>query len=296
MKKCFILILFALVAVAPLEAQFAKPLKNKKVGEGNGAVPWSLGITGAYGWNDMMYTATNTVKAVGYHAPNFGLSAEYNAFDGLAVGLDVSYAMRGTRKETTSTFLTDYSTTNSAHVSYEMTLRAVEARIPVTFYFGSSDILKPYVYLAPRVSVWLGDSIRWERTYDNDSYVPVVYKSAVNKDNITPYDISAVAGLGLCYRALVGHTHFFVKFDVAYGISVLNNFSQKEVNAANAAHDESAEAVQDPFVFHGWGDIEHEELGKRRLQNVEARLTFLIPLRKPLKDACAFDQGMKKPK
>ena len=294
MKKCFILMIFALMAVLPLEAQFAKPLKNKKVGEGRGLVPWNLGITGAYGWNDMIYTATNKVNAMGYHAPNFGLAVEYNAFNGLSVGLDVSYAMRGTRKETASTFLTDYSTTTSAHVNYEMTLRAVEARIPVTFYFGSSEVLKPYVYIAPRVSVWLGDSIRWERTYDNESYAPVVYKSAVNKDNITPFDISAVAGLGLCYRALVGNTHFFVKLDVAYGISVLSNFSQKEVNAANAVHDESAEAAQDPFVFHGWGDIEHEELGKRRLQNVEARLTILLPLRKHLKDACAFDQRMKK--
>lgn len=296
MKKCCILIILALMAVVPLEAQFAKPLKNKKVGEGNGVVPWSLGITGAYGWNDMIYSATDKVNAVGYHAPNFGLAVEYNSFDGLAVGLDVSYAMRGTRKETTSTFLTDYSNIASAHVNYEMTLRAIEARVPVTLYFGYNNTWKPYVYLAPRVSVWLGDSIRWERTYDNDSYAPLVYKSAVNKDNITPYDISAVAGLGLCYRAMVGSTPFFVKLDVGYGISVLSNFSQKEVNAANVAHGESAEIAQDPFAFHGWGDIEHEELGKRRLQNVEARLTFLIPLRKNLKDACAFEQGMRKPK
>ena len=286
MKKRFILIILVLTAVLPLEAQFAKPLKNKKVGEGNGVVPWSLGITGAYGWNDMIYTATNKVNAMGYHAPNFGLAAEYNVFNSLSVGLDVSYAMRGTRKETTSIFLTDYSTTASAHVNYEMTLRAIEARIPVTFYFGSNEVLKPYVYLAPRVSVWLGDSICWERTYDNESYAPVVYKSVVNKDNITPFDISAVAGLGICYRALVGNIPFFVKLDVAYGISVLSNFSRNEVQAS--------ETAQSSFVFHGWGDIEHENLGKRYLQNVDARLTLLIPLKKPLKDACAFDQRMKK--
>ena len=288
MKKCLILIILALTAVLPLEAQFAKPLKHKKVGEGNSALPWRIGVTGAYAWNDMIYTATDKVDAVGYHAPNFGVAAEYNVFNGLAVGLDVSYAMRGTRKETTSVFLTSYSTTATAHVNYEMTLRAIEARIPITLYLGANDNWKPYVYLAPRVSVWLGDSIRWERTYDNDSYAPVVFHSAVNNDNLKPYDIGAVAGIGISRRLLLGRTQMFVKLDVSYSISVLSNFSENEVQAAQDGK------VQSPFAFQGWGDIEHEELGRRHLQDVEARLTVLLPLRKHLKDACAFNQRMKK--
>ena len=58
----------------------------------------------------------------------------------------------------------------------------------------------------------------------------------------------------------------------------------------------SKQEVDESIPFQGWGDIEHETLGQRRLQNVEARLTLLLPLRKSLKDACAFDQQMKKSK
>ena len=97
-----------------------------------------------------------------------------------------------------------------------------------------------------------------------------------------PFVISAVVGLGSCSRIMLKQTRLFLKFDLSYGMSVLNNFSQQE--------------VEETVTFQGWGDIEHETLGQRRLQNVEARLTLLVPLRKSLKDACAFDQKMRKGK
>ena len=89
-------------------------------------------------------------------------------------------------------------------------------------------------------------------------------------------------GVGLCNRFMAGRTQFFLKLDLSYGLSVLSNFSEHEVD--------------EDVVFQGWGDIAHETLGQRRLQNVEARLTLMMPLGTYLKDACAFDQRMKKGK
>ena len=97
-----------------------------------------------------------------------------------------------------------------------------------------------------------------------------------------PYEIGAVAGFGLCSRILIQRTQFFLKFDLSYGINVLSDFAQHEVN--------------EDVAFYGWGDIEHETLGKRHLQDLEARLTLLIPFGKHLKDACAFDQQIRKGK
>ncbi len=285
MKRYNIILVLCLIAVLPLQAQFAKPLKARNSSYGNKS-HWSIGLTGSYAANDMIYTAMDAGEFHVYMAPTFGLAMEYNTMQPLAVGLDVSYVMRGTKESTSTVFLTDYSTTTSAHVNHEMSLKGIELRVPVTLYLGYSETIKPYVYLAPRVSIWLGDSIRWERTYDNDSYLPVVYTHAVDRSTIKPYDISMVGGLGLCSRIKAGQIQFFVKFDVNYGISLFSNFSDAEVNAANGG--------DIPFVFHGWGDIHHEKLGKRHLQNLEARLTLFIPLRKPLKDACAFEQNMKK--
>ena len=287
MKRFNIILLLCLIAVLPLQAQFAKPLKSRNVGYGNKS-HWSIGLTGSYAANDMIYSAMNEGAFRVFMGPTFGLAAEYNTMQSLAVGLDVSYVMRGTKEATSAVFLTSYNTTTFAHVNYEMSLKGVELRVPVTLYLGYSETIKPYVYLAPRVSIWLGDSIRWERTYDDESYLPVVYTHAVDRNTIKPYDVGMVGGLGLCSRVKLGHIQFFVKLDVNYGISLFSNFSDAEINAANGG--------EESFSFHGWGDIEHEELGKRYLQNLEARLTVFVPLRKPLKDACAFDQNMKKHK
>ena len=285
MKKSNIILALFLMVVLPLQAQFAKPLKPRNYGAANKS-HWYVGLTGSFAANDMIYTAMNAGKFQVYLGPTVGIAAEFNAMNGLAVGLDVSYVMRGTKESTSTTFLSDFNTLTSAHVNYEMSLKGVEMRVPVMLYFGSGDNLKPYVYLAPRVSLWLGDSIRWERTYDDASYAPVVYKHAVDKNTMRPYDISVVAGLGLCGRLMIGQMPLLLKLDLNYGISVMSTFSQDEIAAAT----EGSES----FVFHGWGDIEHEELGRRHLQNAEARLTILIPLKKRLQDACAFEQNMKR--
>lgn len=272
MKKRLVILLFGLCAVLSAQAQFAKPLKKKNASKG----AFSIGITGSYAANDMLYSAVSSSALRPFHAPTFGLAAEWNTMHRWAVGLDVSYAIRGDNKAFSTEFLTSYSTTTFAHVTYNMSLRGVELRIPVLYYFGDSEHLQPYVYVSPRFSLWLDGQYRWERVYDNESFAPVVFEGEMTTAMVSPLDISAMAGLGVCGRLKAGRMRLFVKFDLGYGISVINNFSRGEIN--------------EEVVFQGWGDIEHETLGMRYLQNVEARLTLLVSLKKPADDACDFNQ------
>lgn len=281
MKKLAFLLIFSLLSVASLQAQFAKPLKSKSLVCRNTS-PFSIGITGSFAANDMWYTAVSEAKLSPYLAPTAGLAFEWNTMQRVSVGLDASYAMRGTNEVFATEFLTSYTTTTFARVDYAMRMNAVEVRVPITLYLGYGETIRPYVYVAPRFDLWLNGDLSWKRTYDNESYTPVTYESELNKATIRPYDISAVAGVGICSRLMLRQTRIFLKFDLSYGMSALSNFSQQEVN--------------EEIPFQGWGDIEHETLGQRRLQNVEARLTLLLPLRNHLKDACAFDQQMKKSK
>lgn len=281
MKKLVFLLVLSLLSVASLKAQFAKPLKSKNFVCRNTS-PFSIGITGSFAANDMWYTAVSKTKISPYLAPTVGLAFEWNTMRRVSVGFDASYAMRGTNEVFATEFLTSYTTSTFARVDYAMRMNAVEVRIPITWYLGYDETFRPYIYIAPRFDLWLNGNLRWERTYDDESYAPVTYESELNKATMQPYDISAVAGVGLCSRIMVKQTRLFFKFDLSYGMSVLNNFSQQEM-------DES-------IPFQGWGDIEHETLGNRYLQNVEARLTLLVPMRKLLKDACAFDQKMRKGK
>ena len=279
MKKFIFILAFGLLSVVSMQAQFAKPLKNRNfVCRNTGSL--SMGLTGSFAANDMWYSAVGKSILTPYLAPTCGVALEWKTMQRVAVGLDASYAMRGTKEAFATEFMTSYSSTTFARVNYAMTLNGIEIRIPVSCYLGYGENVRPYLFVAPRFDLWLNGNARWERAYDNNSYQPLVYETELTKATAKPFDVSAVAGVGLCSRFLVSRTQFFVKFDLSYGISVLSNFSQHEVN--------------EDVTFHGWGDIDHETLGKRYLQNVEARLTLLMPLRKSLKDACAFDQRMKK--
>ena len=281
MKKQLVVLVFCVLSAISMQGQFAKPLKNVNYVCRNTS-PFSIGVTGSFAANDMQYSAVSKATLSPYLSPTGGIAVEWNTMRRFSIGLDASYAMRGTNEVFATEFLTSYSTTTFARVNYTMRMNAVEIRIPFTDYFGYDESIRPYVYVAPRFDLWLNGDLRWERTYDDDSYSPVLYESELTDVTIQPYEISAVAGVGLCNRIMIKRTQVYLKFDLSYGISVLSNFSQKEIDEA--------------IPFQGWGDIEHETLGQRRLQNVEARLTLLVPLRKSLKDACAFDQKMRKGK
>ena len=295
MKKLVFLLILSLLSVTSLKAQFAKPLKSKSFVCHNTS-PFSMGITGSFAANDMWYTAVNKSILTPYLAPTFGLAAEWNTMRRVSIGLDASYAMRGANEVFATKFLTSYTTSTFARIHYTMTMNGVEARLPITYYFGYDENLRLYVYVAPRFTLWLNGDARWERTYDDGSYAPLVYEKELDTTAIAPFDLSAMVGVGLCNRLKLGQMQFFLKLDVSYGISVLNTFSLSERKAEEEAH--SGAPVNNPvnIEIQGWGDLEHETLGKRYLQNVEARLTLLVPLGSHLKDACAFDQKMRRGK
>ena len=94
MKKRLILLLFGVLSVASLYAQFAKPLRNRNyIYRNTGAL--SFGITGGFAANDMLYSAVSKSILTPYLAPTFGLAAEWNTMRRVSIGLDASYAMRG---------------------------------------------------------------------------------------------------------------------------------------------------------------------------------------------------------
>jgi len=272
------ILVFSVFAMMSAQAQFAKPLKKKTEAKD----VFCLGVTGSFAANDMVYSVVSKSVLHPVLGPTFGLVAEWNTMQCVSVGVDVSYAMRGIKKAFATEFLTSYSTTTFARVNYDMSLNGMELRVPVAFFFGGSEWVRPYVYIAPRVSIWTKGQVKWERSYDDASDQPMLIESELTNAMVRPYDISAEAGFGVCGKLKLGRRHLFVKLDLGYGMSVLSNFAQGEVN--------------EEVTFEGWGDIEHERLGQRRLQNVEARLTLLVPLQKPVNDACDFNQNRYQPK
>lgn len=278
MKKRIVFLMIGVLAVVSVQAQFAKPLKKKSVPQR----VFSLGITGSYAANNMVYSTVTKSATLPLFVPTYGIAAEWNTMQQLSVGMDVSYVSRGGNMAFDSEVLTSYSSSTFSRIRYSILLNGIELRIPIAVYFGSGDRLKPYIYIAPRLNVWTGGHLRWEHIYDDASYQPMSFESELTDAMVQPFDLSAETGVGLCNKVKLGQRPLFIKFELGYGINVMSNFSQGEVN--------------ETVAFVGWGDIEHEQLGQRRLQNIEARLTLLMSLQKPVADACDFNQKPSKPK
>lgn len=278
MRKRLFLLLFSVLSVTMVQAQFAKPLKKTGAGE----KVFSVGVTGCYAANDMIYSAVHTSKLVPVFAPAAGIAVEWNTLGHFSVGMDASYVIRGTNEIFDIESLTSYTTSTFVHERYNMLLRGVELRVPFTFYLGETSLLRPYVYVAPRFCLWTGGQYRWERSYDDGSVEPLVLDGEVTNAMLRPYDLSAIAGAGICTHLKTSRIQFVAKLDVGYGIGLLNTFSEAEVTGE--------------VSFLGWGNIDPEKLGQRRLQNLEVRLTLLVPLRRPVADACDFNQRLSRPK
>ena len=169
MKKFIFILAFGLLSVVSMQAQFAKPLKNRNfVCRNTGSL--SMGLTGSFAANDMWYSAVGKSILTPYLAPTCGVALEWKTMQRIAVGLDVSYAMRGTKEAFATEFMTSYSSTTFARVNYVMTLNGIEIRIPVSCYLGYGENVRPYLFVAPRFDLWLNGNARWERTYDDNSY------------------------------------------------------------------------------------------------------------------------------
>lgn len=273
MKKSQFLTILCLTIAVTLQAQFAKPLKEEQqIFMNKGVV--SIGLTGSYGANDMLYSAVRESKLHPWFAPTFGIALEWNTMRRISVGCDALYAMRGTHKTFSTEFLTSYSTTSTADVDFTMSLKGLEFRFPVTYYIGYGEVIRPFVFVAPRLDVWIMGDLHWQRSYADQLYPTVSYECDLSNATSAPFDLSAMTGVGLCNKFTTRRVDFFVRVEMSYGISLLSNFSSLE-KASQA-------------VFQGWGDIDHENLGERRLQNIEARITVLIPLQRHLEDACSL--------
>lgn len=273
MKRGLVLIALMLSLLDVLHAQFTRPLKETvHMYRNNSSL--SVGVMGGVTVNDMVYSAVVKSTSQPSVTPTFGFAMEWNTLRRVSVGMDLSYAQRAIKKSYSSEFQTGFSSSAFALVNFDMSLTALELRLPITYWFGYHDAMRPYLFVAPRFGFWFNGDFKWMRTYSDGSFPPAEYELELTNAMITPMDVSAVAGVGFGARFLLGHTRFFVKFELSYGFSVLSDFSPKEVSAT--------------VNVQGWGDLAHERLGQRHLQNLEARLIVLLPLRKHLKDACVL--------
>jgi len=291
-------------------AQFKKPITSPRDRVGPSDAIWNVGLIG--GANLTMWPHFSSPESSNWFLQNYktfdsispftqsmgyfgGIGVERMLKSNFSVGLNVVYAQHNVKLgylddhfpyawdpvgdsilfgQIKKEFLADY--------------RTIEAYVPFTYYIGlaSTKNIKPYVYFAPRFSYVLPISqnkMTYSATYyDAFGLTPITDTLIIPSSPIVPTDtlfptsnntvpfnvstfrklnIGGTIGVGSLFRFDISNYYLLVKFDISANMNAITTFKK--------------------------GQIINEEFNHLRYSaSTYATLTFMLPIKKPLQDAC----------
>ena len=330
-RLAYIFLISLLVVGGNTKAQFAKPLPKKQ--NSWAEAEYSVGIIGGLSATRWFHVGgTNTafeqpITTLSFDS-TFLTSAFNNALVGItlqkklgeyhAIGLDVIYANRNTElsnKYISSNSIDHHSIKIRDHSNIQYS--ELLFQIPITQYLTSSTkAIRPYIFIAPRVTIPLQGSIDLEkdsfvtgfsmfsRNNTTDSLsapqsIPISNTTdTLSARNMYRWNIGAVVGLGIQFRIPVGSYYFHTKLDASCHLGLLNTYSKyerglvtKKDSKGNDILVPNGNPVLDlPINLNTGSPIDPSLLGKRYISNATVKLTLLFPIKKIQKDAC-FNWG-----
>ena len=271
----FILILILLQLAVEVNAQFRKPLSSPKKQLDNAM--FNLGVIA--GPNYTHWHHINVAQADDWFLKNYSPKFEWGYAGGvtfeailskhLSAGINAMYDRhRISMQYTNEKFPYDW---NGGHLLYKQRLyelkadyHAIEASLPVTFYFfNPKDIVRPYIYVAPRFSYCIGgdnihtiiDSIPHRKpeitSSDTTSIVP---------NNHIAFNVGANMGVGTQFRINTEYYYFIIKVEACATWYFRNSFTEQQ--------------------------RKNEFYNKRLDADAATMVSFIFPLKKVLRDAC----------
>lgn len=334
MKRPVIIMLLSLLFVSgSVNAQFARQLPSKK-----DAAQWdadySVGIFGGlsatrwfhinnayidYGYQpySTIHLAFDTtgLQSVLNNALA-GISVEKRLGDYHAIGLDVAFANRNTRLSYNYARPDTFGVNSKVFVDNNIQYSELFIQVPFTQYMaGPSKPVRPYVFVAPRVTIPLYGGFQMQnQTYpmeDSPGYLIDMHDNRVpnqdeaaqipldsiefNGKNMRRWNIGAVLGAGVQWRIPFGeYYHMTMKLDASCYLGLLNTFSKYERGKAfkkdengDYVLDTEGNKIPDPAINAVTGQpIDPNVLGKRYISNATVKLTLMFPIKRVPKDAC----------
>ena len=298
--------LFALSATA----QFKKPLNSPREQYESSNAKWNVGLFGganlttwlhfqntqASDWYLQNYKTFDSIspftESMGYFG---GIGVERMLKSNLSVGLNVVYAQHNVKLG----YLDDHFPYAWDHVGDSILFgqikkefladyRTIEAYVPLTYYINlaSTKNIKPYVYFAPRFSYVLPISqnkMTYSATYyDAFGLTPITdtlitpstpapisdtlfptfsTTSPFNGSTYRKLNVGGTIGVGSLFRFNISNYYILIKLDVSANMNALMTFKQGQI-------------------------INNDFNHLRYSASAYATLTFMLPIKKPLQDAC----------
>lgn len=289
---------FALFTITAT-AQFKKPITSPRDRVGSSDAKWNVGLIG--GANLTMWPHFSSPESSNWFLQNYktfdsispftqsmgyfgGIGVERMLKSNLSVGLNVVYAQHNVKLGYLDDHFPYAWDTVGGNIlfgqivkSFTANYRTLEAYVPLTYYIGlaSTKNIKPYVYFAPRISYVL--PIKQNKMTYSASYLdtigapiidPITHDTMV-MNNQVPFNVSTfrklniggTIGVGSLFRFDISNYYLLVKFDISANMYAISTFKK--------------------------GQIINEEFNHLRYSaSAYATLTFMLPIKKPLQDAC----------
>ena len=283
-KTSFIFLLTFLLVGTAAQAQFRKPLQSPNSQLNSMEAKYNIGLTGGITSTYWLHFGGTKTK---YHEPfNFGiiggLSVERMLDATNSVSVEGLYAMRNLKMNYEITnFPVALNENRDFYRQLDVDYQEVDAQVLLNHYF-SRGIIRPYVFVGPRVSVPLSGKEVWQKK-EILNYGTENQQYSENNVSIDTIEISAqsgrqwnvglVAGAGVMFKLNVSNYYLIIKADVSGHAAVINSFSHEEISG------ESQNVI-------GAGYIDPYLLGMRFNTDVTAKVTLMFPLKKQLQGAC----------
>ena len=301
-SRAIFLIAFLLIGIT-VQAQFNKPIKSSYSVVGTSEARYNVGITGGLTtthWFHFGGTKTRYNQPFNF-SPVGGLVVERKLNKNASIALEGLYVMRNTQL---NYYVTNFPVAfNQPSKDYyrqlDVNYQEVNVQVPLTYYLGQPNSkMRPYVFVAPRVTVPLSGNMIWQRTEvsgygtENQQLIESTTKIdtvAMSAQNTWQWNIGLVAGAGIMYKLNISNYYFLIKADVsahaalAYftviqdkpfvHASLIDSFTYEE------NHGESQNVI-------GAGYIDPYLLGYRVNTDAAVKITLMFPLKKQLKGAC----------
>lgn len=219
MKKLFAILFFVVLGMN-LTAQVDYSFGNIKHKREKSTIP-TIGIKGGLTSHHMhfAYEKYNKLSDDLILKPGFGLYVEFpiRKLKGFAVGGEVMMIDRGYRKS--FNFRGDMPEVDQIQAHY------LDVRIPVTYYFRHTEVLNPYIFIAPDFGMCYGGEMT--KTFaGNPKYNTSVDIS--KSDAMSSFDLSLAFGVGIRYNIHFQVFTLVLKLDGSYNLGLLNTNGAKE--------------------------------------------------------------------
>lgn len=304
MKKSTIIFLVAFLLIgSTVQAQYNKALSSQNQFYSNDA-KYNIGITGGLTSTFWLHSGGAKTK---YHQPfNFGIVGGLvveRMFDkNTSLAVEALYAMRNTQL---NYYVLNYPVSmglgpehnKDYYRQLDAKYQEVNVQVLLTRYFSQGNI-RPYAFVAPRVTVPLSGNMVWQKTQvsgygtadqqliESTRSIDTVMMTA---QNTWQSSLGLVIGGGVMFRINVSNYYFIVKADVS-AHAALAHFSfvqdkpQVRASFLNSFTYEEAHGTSQNVI--GAGYIDPYLLGMRINTDAAAKITIMFPLKKQLKGAC----------